>query len=86
MHIPLFVVLSLLWHRLQDEITSPARPAHVDGAGWCGESHRREGASVDFRFVHGKWWEDADVVYCNTLAFGETLLTALTALLCCMKP
>ena len=63
---------------------------HVDGTGGCGEPHRME---ADFRFVHGdlqsedlKWWEDADVVYCNTLAFGETLLTTLTALLCRMKP
>ena len=31
------------------------------------------------------WWEDADVIYCNTLAFTEELLTIMRALMCKVK-
>ena len=31
------------------------------------------------------WWEDADVIYCNTLAFTEELLTIMRTLMVKVK-
>merc|ERR1712146_503787 len=39
----------------------------------------------DFRDAALPWWEDADLVFCNTLAFDDDLVDQLVTLLCRLR-